>query len=425
MFNNKYEIIMDYIYNNLITNNTGLILKSYVDLIINKIIPVLFTSLSILKIFDFLDIFNSDLTFLIRLIIIIYIYLNMFISDTILRQSLKIRTINEKEHSCENCSVNVVWNLQDSFSNILFNIIGSIVFKYNWMTDIYWRSYIHSLPIHITNRICVQKTLELKQIGIFFGILNYITDYGSSMIFNGDVCMIINLFITFIFDTIISNLTSSSSSSSSINSNCFYNSFEIYDKDIEEDENNEYYKYFIYGINLPLVCFWKISQFILVGYIEIKKRSQTNKDFIKILLSVANHLRTHKYYKVLFWKEFQSLENFIKLGKVSLFYREHIISFYDLLVNVTNYLNNTTVKIIRKSKIIHFTTIFKSFLPSQYKFYITLFESRKSIEQFVNDLMNDLESAIKNTKGDLEYEEIFSYKTIEKKTPSVIDDYYK
>jgi hypothetical protein len=399
-----------------LNNNTVLILKYYADLIIHKVILVIIPLIGISNIFN--NIFDSSddfsLIYLIRIITIIYVYINLFIIDTILRQSLKIRTTSKTEHSCDYCSINITWNLQDIISNLLFNIIGCMIFKYNWIMDIYWRSYIHSLPMHIVDKLCVQKSLEITKVGILFGIINYFSDYILGFVFNKDVCMIINLFLTFVFDFIVFNYYN--------NYDDFEIDFEIYENSIEKNEKIYYHIKYIF--NLPLFIVWKTSQFIFVGYIEINKRNTNNRNIIKDLLWIANHLRNNIYYKFILWKEFQSLENFIKFGKVSLFCREHVISFYDLMVHITNYLNNTTFKIVRKSKIIHLTFIFKTFLPSQYKFYISLFESRKNIEQFINVLMNDLETSIKNTKGDIEYEEIFSYKNIEKKNFNMIDDYY-
>jgi hypothetical protein len=407
----NYDVLLN-LYSQINNNNTNMILKSYTDLVIHKVILLIIPLICIFNIINyFFDSSNEFiLIYLIRIITIIYTYINLLTSDTILRQSLKIRTISQLEHSCDNCDISVIWNLQDNITNLLFNIIGSIVFKYNCITDIYWRSYIHSLPTHNKNKLCVQKSLEITKTGILFGTLNYFSDYILGIIFNRDFCIIINLFITFIFDFVIYNYNENNETT-----------FEIYENSIE---NEKAYYNLKYMFNSPLFIFWKISQCTFVGYIEIKKRNTNNKDIIKDLLWLVNHIRNNTYYRFIFWQEFQTLESFIRFGKISLFYREHVISFYDLMVHITNYINNTTFKIIRKSKIIHLTCIFKSFLPSQYKFYTSLFESRKNIEQFINILMTDLENSIKNTKGHVEYEEIFSYKNIEKKNLNMIDDYY-
>ena len=115
-------------------NNTTLILKSYTELFINKVFIVLIPLITLSNIVSTTTTtYSSYLLFnLIRIIVILYIYINLLISDTILRQSLKIRTVSNLsniEHSCEKCSVNVIWNLQDTISNLLFNVVGCVVFK--------------------------------------------------------------------------------------------------------------------------------------------------------------------------------------------------------------------------------------------------------------------------------------------------------
>ena len=80
------------------------------------------------------------------------------------------------------------------------------------------------------------------------------------------------------------------------------------------------------------------------------------------------------------------------------------------------------VKIIRKSKILHITALFKPFLSSQHKFYIRLFESRKTIEPFIKQFINDMNQSIKNTKAEVEFEEIYN-NMIEQNKLNIIDDY--
>lgn len=89
-----------------------------------------------------------------------------------------------------------------------------------------------------------------------------------------------------------------------------------------------------------------------------------------------------------------------------------------------SYLDNNMAKIIRKSKLLHITTLFKPFLSSQHKFYIRLFESRKTIEPFIIQFINDMNQSIKNTKSEIKFEEIYNnIKEIEHDKLTIIDDY--
>ena len=56
-------------------------------------------------------------------VIFCYLVINLLISDGILRQSIKLRTNINISHTCDECSTNFIWNLQDSVSYIIFNII--------------------------------------------------------------------------------------------------------------------------------------------------------------------------------------------------------------------------------------------------------------------------------------------------------------
>jgi len=89
-----------------------------------------------------------------------------------------------------------------------------------------------------------------------------------------------------------------------------------------------------------------------------------------------------------------------------------------------SYLDNNMVKIIKKSKLLHITALFKPFLSSQHKFYIRLFESRKIIEPFIIQFINDMNHSIKNTKSEVEFEEVYNnIKEIEHDKLNIIDNY--
>jgi hypothetical protein len=202
-------------------------------------------------------------------------------------------------------------------------------------------------------------------------------------------------FITFVFDCIIFNL------------------------DIKHKSN-------ITFINILLISIWKISQYLTVGYIETKKRKIGNRDVVEEVVNKLNYFRNNTWYRVILWKEFQNLDNFISLGKTSVFYREHILTIHDLLISIVYYLdNNTTIKIARKTKILHISTIFKPFMSSQNKFYIRMFESRKSIEPFIKQLLKDLDISIANTKSEIIYEEMYNFdKKIENTNVKIIEKFY-
>ena len=135
-------------------------------------------------------------------------------------------------------------------ANIIFYILGGLVFKYNIYLDIYWRSYIHTLPICIKNKLCIHKSIELQDTSVIFGILNYLIECGLYYILPTEYTLIMMFFITFVFDCIIFNL------------------------DIKHKSN-------ITFINILLKSVWKISQYLIVGYIETKKRKIGNKDVVE------------------------------------------------------------------------------------------------------------------------------------------------
>ena len=374
-------------YEKLKSNNTIDILLLYINLIFYKIIPILIP----LSLIGFSNIFIN----IFRYLMVFYLVINLLISDFILRQSVKLRNTKDLEHNCEKCSSNIVWNLQDNVSNIIFYIVGGIVFKYNPYVDIYWRSFIHTLPIFIKNKLCIQKSIELQFISIPFGILNYLTEYAFSFIMPFEYNLIMMFFVTFLIDCVIFNL------------------------DIKYQSN-------ISVVNILLTGVWKVSQCITIGFFEIKKRNLGNKDIVENIVNKLNYIRNNTWYRVILWKEFQNLDNFISLGNTSVFYREHILSFHDLLFTIVNYLdNNTTIKIARKTKLLHISAILKPFMSSEHKFYIRMFESRKSIEPFIKQLIKDLDDSILNTKSELIYEELYNFeKKVECENVKIIEKFY-
>jgi hypothetical protein len=375
------------LYNKLKYNNTINIIILYINLIFYKIIPILVP----LSLLGYSNIFIN----IGRYIIVIYLIINLLISDFILRQSIKIRNLAESDHICDKCSNNIVWNLQDSVSNVVFYIIGGLVFKYNIYLDIYWRSYMHTLPICIKNKLCINKSVELQYPSVIFGILNYLIEFGLCYILPTEYTLIFMFLITFIIDCVIFNL------------------------DIKYKSNNTF-------INILLLCIWKISQNLTIGYIENKKRKIGNRDVVEEVINKLNYFRNNTWYRVILWKEFQNLDNFISLGKTSVFYREHILSIHDFLILIVNYLeNDPKIRIARKIKILHLSTMFKPFMSSQNKFYVRMFESRKSIEPFIKQLLKDLDDSIANTKSELIYEEMCNVdKKIETENVKIIEKFY-
>ncbi len=382
------KLFLKKFYEKIKNNNTIDIIIVYINLIFYKIIPILIP-LSLLG-------YSNVAINIFRYLVTCYLIINLLISDFILRQSVKIRNPIDTECACEKCSLNIVWNLQDNISNIIFYVIGSIVFKYNIYLNIYWRSYMHSLPIYIKNKLCVHKSVEIQYVSIPFGILNYLIEITLCYILPTEYILITMFFVMFVIDCVIFNL-------------------------------NIKYKSNLSFTNVFLICLWKISQYFTIGYIENKKRNFGNRDIVEEIINKMNYLRNNTWYRVILWKEFQNLENFISFGKTSVFYREHVLVIHDLLITIVHYLdNNTTIKIARKTKILHISTIFKPFMSSQNKFYIRMFESRKSIEPFIKQLLKDLDDSIANTKSEIIYEEMYNFdKKMEKENVKIIDEYYQ
>ena len=383
----KIKNLLKNLYKKLQENNTIDIIILYINLIFYKIIPILIP----LSLIGYSNIYVN----ICRYIIAGYLIINLLISDFILRQSVKIRNPIETDNACIKCSTNIVWNIQDNVSNIIFYVLGAIIFKYNVYLNIYWRCYIHSLPICIKNKLCIHNSVEIQYISIPFGILNYCIESVLYYILPSEYILIIMFFVVFIIDCVIFNL-------------------------------NIKYKKNISFTNILLICVWKISQYLTIGCIEGKKRNFGNRDIVEETINKLNYLRNNTWYRVVLWKEFQNLENFISFGKTSMFYREHILIIHDLLITIVHYLDNdTTIKIARKTKILHISTIFKPFMSSQNKFYIRMFESRKSIEPFIKQLLKDLDESITNTKSEIIYEEMYNFdKKIESENVKIIEKYY-
>ena len=64
-------------------------------------------------------------------------------------------------------------------------------------------------------------------------------------------------------------------------------------------------------------------------------------------------------------------------------------------------------------------------MSSEHKFYIRMFESRKSIEPFIKQLIKDLDDSILNTKSELIYEELYNFeKKVECENVKIIEKFY-
>ena len=174
--------------------------------------------------------------------------------------------------------------------------------------------------------------------------------------------------------------------------------------------DNTFKRFYIIPTHFLLKIVWKVSQCITLGAIEIKKRNIGNKNVVSEIIRVLSYLKKSTFYRILFWKEFQSLDNFISYGSTSPFYREHILNIFELLLNVKYFLtNNSTITFARKTKLLHMTTVFKPYMSAENKFYVTLFEARKEIEPFIKEVIEDLETSIQTTKCVLDYEELYNY----------------
>jgi hypothetical protein len=179
------------------SNNILPIMQTYMELLLYKIYPILIPLIAINIIYE------NNIVLIAYYIAYMYMYINLFITDIILRQSVKLRIVSDLHHNCEQCSTNIVWNLQDMMANIIFNIIGSVVFKHNIILDIYWRSYLHSLPYSIKNKYCIQKSLDIMIQSIGFGVMNYIVEMLLRYILPFHNSMIIMLFINIFQEKII------------------------------------------------------------------------------------------------------------------------------------------------------------------------------------------------------------------------------
>lgn len=346
------------------------ILKSYFELYVYKIFPILIP-------FSLLG-YDNDLINVIRYIFVGYMYINLLINDCILRESIKLRTVSEEDHDCTRCSQSVVWNLQDQVANLLFLNIGSFLFRYNIYLDIYWRCFIHSLPLGMKQKLCIQKCMRIEWWGILFGIINFCCEYLLRTFFHFEYVLFSMTLIYFTID-------------------CY-----LFDTELN--------KHYIIPINVLLKAVWKISQCITLGAIEIKKRNIGNKNIVSEIIRVLSYLKTSTFYRFLFWKEFQTMDNFISYGSTSPFYREHILNIFELLLNLKYFLtNNTAITFARKTKLLHMTTIFKPYMSAENKFYVTLFEARKELEPFIKEVIEDLETSIQTTKCVLDYEELYNY----------------
>jgi hypothetical protein len=379
---------LEHLYEKIYNNDTRDIIIAYINLLIYKILPILLT----LSICGYSNIFVN----ISRYLIFCYLVINLLISDCILRQSIKLRTNINITHTCEECSTNFIWNLQDNISYIIFNIIGSIIFKSNICLDIFWRSYVHTIPYNIKNKICISKSIQYQYIGTGFGLLNYLIEFILSYILPFEYLFIIMYFVTFVLDCVVFNMY------------------------IEYKNNNSFF-------NILLLVPWKVSQFLTIGFIEFRKRKYIDNNIIEDIINVLNYLRDNSYYKIILWKEFQSLEHFVSHGRTSVYFREHIVNTHDLLTSIVNFLdNNTALLIARRIKLFHITTLFKPLMSSEHKFYVSIFETRRSIEKFIKQFVGDLKEAIINTKNETSYEEIYNcvIKAEDTNNMKIIDKYY-
>ena len=378
---------LEHLYEKMYNNNTYDIILVYINLLLYKILPILLT----LSICGYSNIFIN----IIRYIIFCYLVINLLISDIILRQSIKLRTNINITHNCDKCPTNFIWNIQDNISYLIFNIVGSVIFKTNMYMDIYWRGYIHTIPYYIRNKICISKSIQYQYIFILFGILNFVIEFILSYLLPFEYIFIIMYLITFIIDTIVFNLH------------------------INYNDNNSI-------SNILIIIPWKISQFLTIGFMEIRKREYIDKNIIEDIINILNYLRNNTYYKIILWKEFQSCENFVSYGKTSIFFREQVLNIYDLLSSIVNFLdNNMTLIIIKKIKLLHITTLFKPLLSTQHKFYVNIFESREIIEKFIKQFIDDVKKAISNTENEKIYESLYNY-VIKEESDNInmIDKYY-
>jgi len=375
----------------MIFYQTQHIILSYLNLLLYKIFPIIIP-LSIIGI-------DSLLFSAIQYLVFGYMYFNLIISDILLRQTIKIyiiksnTNISNNEHNCDYCSKNIVWNLQDIITNLVFNIIGTYIFRKNIYLDIYWRSYLHTLPIAIKNKLCVQQSIYINWIGIIGGFINYFLEKFLSYYFPFVYVLFFMLFLNFIID-------------------CF-----IFELDIKSSTS------ILSPILLKII--WKFTQCIIIGWIELKKRTMQNNNMILEILHWFVYLKNNTYYRFIFWKEFQSLDLFVSYGESSIFYREHVLNLFELLLNIKYLIDNQIVKFARKTKLLHISSFLKPYLSSENKFYISLFEARKEIEPFLNDIIKDIESSILHTKIKNEYEEFYNDRKKIESSINIMESYYK
>jgi len=113
---------------------------------------------------------------------------------------------------------------------------------------------MHSLPICIKNKLCIHKSVEIQYISIPFGILNYLIEAGLYYVLPTEYILIVMFFVVFVIDCVIFNL-------------------------------NVKYKNNISFTNILLICVWKISQYLTIGFIENKKRKFGNRDIVEEIIN--------------------------------------------------------------------------------------------------------------------------------------------
>ena len=372
----------------LYQNNTVNIIKIYFGLLLKRVFPLFFT----LSIFGYGNLYINFL----RYILIIYIIINITINEIVLRQSIKIEIFKETVHNCKKCPTNIIFTMEEYLTNILFYVIGTFLSRHNILSNIYWKSHIHSSPLYQSNKLCVKSSLQIQNIGIFFGIVDYIVEQILIFCLPFEYCIFLTFFVSFCIDAIVYNIG---------------------------PLNNEN----MISHNFVLKFVWNIGNSIVIGIIEKYKRNikNTNNSIVEDIIKYLNYCRTHTYYRFIFWKEFRSLNNFISYGNSSIFYREHIINIHEFLSNMIEYLDNSmSIKIVKKTKLINISSIFRPFMSSQSKFYLELISARKHIEPFIRQIILDVESSIKSSKSDMYYEELYNVRKNIEEEKTIIKNYY-
>jgi len=352
---NNFSTILEELYQ----TNIHDIITVYIKIICYKILPYLL----------FFSILNHTNIYFksIKYIFFIYSLINLFITDFILRQSIKYTKITNIKHSCSKCPVNLIHNIEECISIFIFNLVGYMISKHNILLDIYWRSYLHTNPLMIKEKVCIRNYITFNYVGIPFGIINYCFEQIVSTILPTEYVFFLMMLLNFYIDSI------------------------IYISNIQYSNNKI--------LNILLEIIWFISECFTLGIIEFQKRKIKTNDIIKDTIFYFNYLKNHNYYKVILWSDFQQLNNFISTSYGSVYYREHISNIYHLLYNILNNIkNNKTIKFIRKSKIIHLTSLFSNLFPTDYKIYLKIFDSRKYLEPFLFELVRLLEHNLTNYK---------------------------